>query len=449
MSGCGKTSVSLGLMAALSRNGLRVAPFKTGPDFIDPGLHALAAGRTSHNLDGWMLGREEMAAVFARRAAGADMAVVEGAMGLFDGFSGNQEAGSAAEAAKILNLPVLLTVSAASMGRSAAALAKGFLDFDPGVSFAGIVFNAVKSPSHKRILEEAFESLAEAGVPLVGCLPLDERLAMPSRHLGLVTAGDGALGRERLDALADWIEGNLDLSALYDRLPEADIPPPPAPCPPSPVRARIAVARDRAFCFYYEENLSRLRGAGAELVFFSPMTERALPEGVDGVYLGGGYPELHAGTLSQNASLIADIKTFAASGGPILAECGGFMYLMRSLTVANGETFPMAGVFPCDAVMGEKRAALGYREIAATADSLLGPAGTVARGHEFHYSAIIPETAGALAPASVMSGRGGPLPAPGGYLSGRVLGGYVHLHFGSNPALAENIVAACARWRTA
>jgi len=452
-SGCGKTSLCLGLMAAFARNGLRVAPFKTGPDFIDPGLHALAAGRTSHNLDGWMTGRGEMAAIFSRHAGateggGCDLAVVEGAMGLFDGFSGNSEAGSAAQAAKILNLPTLLCVSAASMGRSAAALAKGYLEFDNGLSFAGIVCNNVKSPSHRRILEEAFESLSDTGVPLLGCLPQDDRLAMPSRHLGLVTAEDGPLGAAGISALADWVEEHIDLAALLDRLPGIDAVSPPA-TPPAPVRARIALARDRAFCFYYEENLRRLREAGAQLVPFSPLTDRALPENIDGAYLGGGYPELHAEALSDNRALLADIRAFAASGGPVYAECGGFMYLMRSLTDAQGVARPMAGIFPCGAAMGVKRAALGYREIAATAETPLGPAGTTARGHEFHYSAIVPDSDCGLVPASSMTGRAGALAAPGGYLAGRVYGGYVHLHFGSNPALAENFVSACADWKGA
>ncbi len=443
-SGCGKTSVALGLMAALARSGLRVQPFKIGPDFIDPGHHVAAVGRTSHNLDGWMLPRFEMAAIFSRHCRDADAAVVEGAMGLFDGFSGSDEAGSAAAAAKCLGLPVLLVVDARSMARSAAALVKGFVEFDPDVRFAGVVCNRVASAGHREILEEALASL---DTPVLGFLPSREELAMPSRHLGLVTSEDAPMAASRIAGMADWVEEHVDLRALLDLLPEADVMPGPgnAGAPPNPPRVRIGLARDRAFCFYYEENLRRLRKAGAALVPFSPMADRALPENLDGLYLGGGYPELYAEKLGANAALLTEVREFAGSGRPVYAECGGFMYLMRSLTDDSGREYPMAGVFPFGAKMGRKRSELGYREIATTAPSLLGPAGTVARGHEFHYSFLDAAVSDLPKGAYRMTGRKGPIDRPEGFLSGGTLGSYAHLHFGSNPEIAPAFVAACEK----
>ena len=443
-SGCGKTSVALGLMRALTRRGLTVQGFKVGPDFIDPGHHALATGRPSHNLDGWMCGAKGLRVLYARYAPGADLAVVEGVMGLYDGFSATDPAGSTAQAARILGLPVLLVVDAASMARSVAALVGGYRDFEPDLPFAGVILNNAGSASHAALLTEAMAA-ARPDIPLCGVLRKHPDIATPSRHLGLVTAEDTTDADRRLDALADWLEAGSDVERLIQGLcpwtpPGGIIPPGP---PVRKTRARIGLARDRAFCFYYEENLRLLREAGAELVAFSPLADQTLPEGLDGLYLGGGYPELAGRELAANEGLRTAIQDFCRRGRPVLAECGGFMYLMDALTDPDGQVFPMAGVFPFRAVMGRRLASLGYRYVVTRAASPLGPAGTTVRGHEFHYSHL-QDDADRLPGVYALSSRQGDLDVREGFLVGRTLGSYVHLHFGSNPAVADAFVAACA-----
>ncbi|WP_243357919.1 cobyrinate a,c-diamide synthase [Fundidesulfovibrio terrae] len=442
-SGCGKTSLTLGLLASLARRGFRCAPFKTGPDFIDPGLHALACGRISHNLDSWMLPEAANREIFERYSAGADVAVVEGAMGLFDGASATNEKGSAAHMAKMLGIPVLLVLDASGMARSAAALASGFARFDPELTLAGVVCNRSGGPGHREMLREAIE---DAGISVLGCLPKASDLAMPSRHLGLVTAQDLDARPGWMERLADWVEAGVDVDALLASLPDTGgiAPQPEGEARP---RVRLGVARDRAFCFAYAENLRLLESAGAELVFFSPLADQGLPADLDGLYLPGGYPELHAGTLSANAAMLQDIRNFCASGRPVYAECGGFMALMESVRDAQGREWPMAGVFPCRAAMGQRFAALGYREARFTADTPLGPAGTTARGHEFHYSSL--EAAPDAPAVYALSGRKGIIEAQEGFLSGNTLASYVHLHFASNPDIAGFFVAAMACGRKA
>ena len=440
-SGCGKSSVVLGLLGALQRRALRVAPFKVGPDFIDPGHHAAVCGRVSRNLDGWMCGRDGVEQSFAIGSAGADLSLVEGVMGLFDGADGATDAGSTAEIARWLGGRILLVVDARAQARSAAAVAKGLAEFAPDLEFAGIVYNRVGSASHENLLRAAHASRPELP-PLLGCLPRREALALPERHLGLVTAADAA-AQATYAQLADWVERHIDLDDLLERLsgepPVALAPPVGGDQPVDPVR--IGVARDAAFCFCYPENLERLERAGAQLVFFSPLVD-SLPEHLAGLYLPGGYPELHAGRLAANRSMLQGVRDVAAAGMPVYAECGGLLLLAASLDGA-----PLAGIFPAPARMLAKRRALGYRSVTTTADTLLGPAGTNARGHEFHYSELD-------MPASVGRGyrvtdRTGTLCAAEGYVQGNVLGSYVHLHFASNPLLAVNFVAACRRWREA
>jgi cobyrinic acid a,c-diamide synthase len=449
-SGRGKTSLAVGLLTALSRRGYRVAAFKAGPDFLDPMHHRAATGRPCHNLDAWMLSEEAVLALYARHAATADVAVVEGVMGLFDGFSGASDAGSTARLAKILGLPVLLVADARAMGRSAAALVKGFAEFDPDLEFLGVVFNQVGGESHREILAQAMQSVPD--MPVLGYLPRDAALAMPSRHLGLCAPDETADQSAVYAALADAVESRLDVTRLLENLPLVELPDP-EPGPPPKVRVRLGVARDAAFGFYYEENLRLLRAAGAEIAPFSPLDDAALPPDLDGLYLGGGYPELFAARLAGNEAMRRAVREFCGYGRPVYAECGGFMYLMRGLADASGAVFPMAGVFPLTAAMGPRFAALGYREAVTSADSLLGPAGTTARGHEFHYSRLVPAPddapghAPGLRTIYALSGRAGRLDGPEGYALGNVLGSYVHLHFGSNPDLAPAFVAAMAAAR--
>lgn len=444
-SGCGKTSVSLGVMASLARRGIHVQPFKCGPDFIDPGHHAMAcgAGETpvpSHNLDGWMLDAATNVDIFNRYASRCDVAVVEGVMGLFDGISGTHDAGSTAQMAKILGLPVILVVDARSMARSAAALVSGYASFDPDVTIAGIIFNRVGSDNHAELLTEAMTMLPD--VPVLGCLKRDEDIATPSRHLGLVTTETDDEGLDRYERLADWVESGLDMETLLSALPDVEAVAPFEPVPTVPTIS-IGVAKDAAFCFYYEENLRLLREAGARLVEFSPIDDHRLPDALDGLYLGGGYPELYAFELGQNNKLRREIRDFCESGKPVYAECGGFMYLMEDIITSRGR-YAMSGVFPFRAEMGERFRALGYREIQTRDSSLLGPAGATVRGHEFHYSAIQADADISTTPTIyAMSGRKGALPTPEGFIHANTLGSYVHLHFASRPSIAEHFVQAC------
>jgi cobyrinic acid a,c-diamide synthase len=442
-SGVGKTTVTLGILYALARRGLTVQPFKVGPDFIDPGHHTRAAGRACRNLDGWMLSRETNVSLFHRRAREAEIAVVEGVMGLFDGYDGASEAGSTAQMAKWLGLPVLLVVDARAMARSAAALVHGFASFDAALSLAGVIFNRIGSAAHLEYLQQAMTSLP--GVRVWGGLPRDQELAIPERHLGLATAEDHPLDQAYLERLADLLEANLDLEGLLAALPRLTLPEAPAPVA-APQVVRLGVARDRAFCFYYPENLELLEGFGAKLVPFSPLEDRELPPDLDGVYLGGGYPELYAQGLAANVGLRQALKEAAAVGLPIYAECGGLMYLAREIRDLEGRPHPMAGVFPFAVRMLARLKALGYREVTLTAPGLLGPAGTTIRGHEFHYSEIIGEPDGVPRLYRLTPRRGGAAVAEG-YGANNVLASYVHLHFGSNPGVARHLVASCRAYR--
>ncbi|SDL20174.1 hydrogenobyrinic acid a,c-diamide synthase (glutamine-hydrolysing) [Geoalkalibacter ferrihydriticus] len=435
-SGCGKTTLTLALLAALRRRELRVAPFKVGPDFIDPGHHAAACGRASRNLDSWMCGTNYVRDTFRRACVGADVAVIEGVMGLFDGASGSDDAGSSAAIARLLDARVLLVIDARAQARSAAALVQGFTRFDPRLKFAGILCNRVGSPRHAELLHDALASVPDLP-PLLGCLPREEALSLPERHLGLVTAGDARRDESFYQHLAEWLESHVDLNPIFPSDPSGPLAPCVSPAH-RPPRARIAVARDEAFCFYYPDNLELLEAAGAELVFFSPLRDTRLPQGIHGLYLGGGYPELHAEKLAANTHLLADIRRAADQELPIYAECGGFMLLSQSI-----DEYPMAGVFPAHARLLKKRRALGYREVTLTADSLLGPAGTCLRGHEFHYSEM--EMPPEVPRQYRLSRRGGEDLADEGYRRRNVLGSYIHLHFGSHPSVAEHFVNFCRK----
>jgi cobyrinic acid a,c-diamide synthase len=441
-SGAGKTTITLGLLAAGRRRGLKVQPFKVGPDFIDPGHHSHAAGRVCRNLDGWMLTRAANLELFGRQARQADLAVVEGVMGLFDGYDGLSEAGSTAQMAKWLNLPVVLVVDARSMARSAAALVHGFATFDPALPLAGVIFNRVGSPTHLDYLRQALEQAGE--VRCFGGLPRHAELAIPERHLGLVTADDHPLAGDYLERLADLMEAHLDLDGLLAALPPLALGEDPDPAIPTP-DVKLGVARDRAFCFYYPENLEWLARFGAAIVPFSPLEDQDLPE-VHGLYLGGGYPELFARQLSANQAMLRAVRERAGADLPIYAECGGLMYLSGEIHDVEGERHAMAKVLPFGVRMLPRLKALGYREVALTADGLLGPAGTRARGHEFHYSEIIAEPADLSRLYQLTARRGGE-PVREGYAVNRVLASYVHLHFGSNPEVARHFVGRCRRFK--
>jgi cobyrinic acid a,c-diamide synthase len=437
-SGVGKTTIALGLMAAFRRRGLAVQPFKCGPDFIDAGHHSRVCGRPSRNLDGWMLSAETNRTLFAQHTANADIAIVEGVMGLFDGAR-NSGQGSTAAMAKHLGLPVLLVVDASRMAGSAAALVRGFEAFDPAVRVAGVVFNQVGSAGHYGLLRDALEQAGCA--PVVGYLPEDISIRIPERHLGLYTANEDVLSTTALDHLSSLMEQFVDLDRVLNiaALEEAShIPAARSPAVRDTVR--IAVARDRAFCFYYEDSLDALRADGAEIVEFSPLTDHMLPEGTDALYIGGGYPELYAAELSANEAMRDGIAQFVRSGGPTYAECGGLMYLGRHLRLADGDRMSMVGVLPFGTMVTNRLVRFGYTEVSFTADCLLGPAGATARGHSFHYSTIdgVPDLACVYHVRSTLSGIEG----TEGYVVGNVLASYIHLHFLSNPDLTASFVGA-------
>ncbi len=447
-SGSGKTTLTLSLMAALARRGITVAPFKVGPDFIDPGHHTRITGTVSRNLDGWMLPRDHNLTTFARHARSADIAVIEGVMGLFDGYDGRSEAGSTAQMAKWLGLPVVLVVDAQSMARSAAALVQGFERFDPDLQFAGVIFNRIGSPRHLAYLQEALHD--HVTLPCLGGLPRAAEIVMPERHLGLVTDDEFTLGDNLLDRMVRLLESHIDIDELLNHLPETDPPVPAAQPAAPPTRARIGVARDAAFCFYYADTFDLLTAHGAELIFFSPLTDKTLPPDLDGLYFGGGYPELFAAPLTANRELREQIRRQQAAGMPIYGECGGFMYLCRRIIDTHDTPHAMVGCFPFDTQMQPRLRALGYREIITRHDTLLGPAGTTLRGHEFHYSALTADSDLSRVPNvyRTIDRRGQDLQLAG-YQTNHCLASYLHLHLASNPDAARHWVAQCAAYRQA
>ncbi|NYT02450.1 MAG: cobyrinate a,c-diamide synthase [Methanosarcinales archaeon] len=420
-SGVGKTTVTLGLMAALKRRGLRVQPFKVGPDFIDPTHHSQICGRPSRNLDTFMMGAAGVQKSYAEGSRDADVSVVEGVMGLFDGIGATDEA-STAQVARVLDLPVVLVVNVHGASRSVAALVKGFSTFDPGLRIAGLLLNQVGSPRHGSSLQEALEPL---GVPVLGFLPRRPEISLKSRHLGLEMAFES---RHDLEALSGFIEENVDL----DRMLELE-----APLPQNvleqedPLQSgggvRIGVAMDEAFCFYYYDNIQMLRRLGAEVVPFSPLHDR-LPD-VDGVYLGGGYPELHAAALEAGACRI-QIREAAQEDMPVYGECGGLMYMGREV-VLEERSFEMAGILPATTIMTKKLQALGYVEAEAVAHNPVAAVGSTLRGHEFHYSRVEVDRDANFAyrlrrGKGIMEGRDG-------LVEHNSLGGYLHAHFYSHP----------------
>jgi len=442
-SGVGKTTISLGLMAAFKKRGLKVQGFKVGPDFIDPGHHTRLLGTPSRNLDGWMLSKRYNLTTLSKSMYGKDLGIVEGVMGLFDGYDGRSEAGSTAQMAKWLNSPVILVVDASSMARSIAAVVHGFETFDPELQLQGVIANRVGSQNHARFLAEAMESIPN--VAFLGGLPRSKEITIPERHLGLVTSDEDPYSFEIFDKLASMMEEHLELDKLSSLATSGvksnDIPLPKA----SQSGVRLGVARDEAFCFYYQDNLDLLTHFGAELCFFSPVRDSQLPPNLAGLYLGGGYPELFAPKLAENQNLKIEILAAAKGGMPIFAECGGFMYLTRSIEVENRD-YPMVGLYPFRTRMLSRRKALGYREVVLNEDSLLGSKGLRARGHEFHYSELIN---GSLEIANLYQviNRKAVEVGPDGFMVYNTLAGYIHFHFGSNPEMAGNFVESCKEYQ--
>ena len=471
-SGHGKTTVATGLLAAFAARGLRVAPFKVGPDYIDPGYHGLAAGRPGRNLDPVLVGEDLVGPLFGHGAAGADLAVVEGAMGLYDGRVGHGDVGSTAHVAALLGAPVVMVVDVAAQGRSVAALLHGFRSFGQ-VRLAGVILNRVGSARHEELLREACE---EVGTPVLGALRRSDAVAAPSRHLGLVPVVERAAEAvATVEALAGWLAAGVELDAVLAVAraapplavepwsPGAVVGESPAP-PPGAARPVVAVAGGSAFSFGYAETTELLAAAGAEVRPVDPLRDEALPEGTRALVVGGGFPEVYAAELAANIPLRAAVGALAATGAPIAAECAGLLWLCRDLDGA-----PMCGVLDATGTMTD-RLTLGYRDAVGLADSVLAPAGTRVTGHEFHRTAVTPRAgapaSGPRSEASAASGatredvgRSAPAPRerserlnsawawrdaePEGFISGGVHASYLHLHWAGQPGIPGRLVAAC------
>lgn len=435
-SGAGKTTVSLGLMGVLCKKGLDIRPFKVGPDYIDPGHHKRVTGKGSRNLDSWMMDRDTVRDVFCRSASGGDISIIEGVMGLYDGVYGEDEKGSSAHLAKILSCPVILVVDAASQSRSVAAVVKGFEAFDPKVSFAGVVVNRLGSERHARSVRRAIEY--HTGLPVLGLLPRKQSMRLPSRHLGLHT-GLEDFG-EVYKKMSEWVESHIDIEQIRRVACSA----PDVLFPQNKIFSetgvrkpfRVGVAYDKAFQFYYEDNFDLIEGRGGKIIRFSPINGDALPENLDWLYLGGGYPELYARQISENRSLLDQIKRFADDGGVILAECGGMMILTEGITDQQGRFFPMAGIFSTGCRMEKKRQGLGYIQLEINRDSLFGNRGDKLRVHEFHYSRLENDRTEKI---FTVTKEGEKYSKTGGMLVNNCLGTYAHLHFAANLQFFDNL----------
>jgi cobyrinic acid a,c-diamide synthase len=445
-SGSGKTMITAVIARALMDRGLAVQCFKVGPDFIDPGYHTAVTGRISRNLDGWMMGRDSCLNTFHRAGAGSDISLVEGVMGLFDGLSNAGDEGSTAQIAKWLGLPVIFIIDGSSFARSAGAVVLGFEQFDPAVKIAGIIFNKVGSPAHYEMLKAGVQEKCRAEV--LGYIPRNEQWHMPERHLGLVMATERETLQGSISNLAQQLEVEVEKiialakSEVRGQRSEVSESQSEIRNPKSTI-VRIGIARDEAFCFCYQDTIDLLERFGAEPVFFSPMQDTKLPD-VGGLYLPGGYPELHAASLSRNTAMRTALASFCAAGRPVYAECGGFLYLLESIADLDGNSHAMAGVFPARATMLPRLHRLGYVEVEALAGHPFLGAGEKVRGHEFHYSAIS-DMPLHIQRTCRITRRKDKAEFAEGFRIYKTLAGYMHLHVASNPGFAQNFIRCCTQ----
>lgn len=439
-SGSGKTTIVTGLLAALRKQGLQPQPYKIGPDYIDPGYHEIAAGRKGHNLDSWLVPADKIQDIFCRSAAAADISIIEGVMGLYDG--GQNGISSTAALAKLLQAPVILVLDVKSMGDSAAAIALGFKQYDPAVEIAGVILNRVGSESHRQMIVRALENI---DIPVLGAVFRNENLHMPERHLGLLPAGENDAA-----GLIDKIGETIASSVAVDEIRRIAAAAPLLPlaqkaAKPGVKDVTIAVAQDEAFSFYYPASLAVLEEMGANIVYFSPLADEKIPAVAAGVIIGGGFPEMFAQRLAANSAMRRSLRLAAEKQLPIYAECGGFMYLTEFLTDFAGEKHAMTGIIPGGCQMNAKLQTVGYVEAKLQADTILGPAETMLRGHEFHFSS-----------QSLAAEKEAPFPwafefkknrtqqkYPGGFAAGSVLASYLHVHFAGNLPAAECFIGHC------
>ncbi|EMY78471.1 cobyrinic acid a,c-diamide synthase [Leptospira weilii serovar Ranarum str. ICFT] len=440
-SGVGKTTVVLALTQALQKRGLKVATFKCGPDYLDPTYHSRTSGKTCHNLDGWLMGKESVLNVFHQACHNVDITIIEGMMGLFDGHSPDSDVGSTAEIAKWLASPVLVVVDASGMARTVSAILKGLKTFDLDLNLAGAFTNFIGSKSHIQLLKNA-----SPDIPILGGFLKHPEQSFPERHLGLYSASKDNLPEQRFVFWGEKGEECLEIDSVLKIAGSAPkISGPISKIKTVSSRCKIGIALDSAFHFYYEENLMRLYKAGAELVFFSPISDSRLPT-VDGLYFGGGYPELFANALSKNEFLLNDIREFAYTNRPIYAECGGLMYLSNKIRLVGGESRPMVGLIPGTVTMREKLKSLGYVEVVTKKETIFGEEGLRFRGHQFRYSDLELDRSHPIELVYKLRKRKENEVNEEGYFHNSVLASYIHAHWASNPSLPEGFVRSCLRF---
>lgn len=441
-SGVGKTTLTIGLMAALKKKGLIVQGFKCGPDYIDPSYHTAVTGRPSRNLDSWMLTSTQVKEIFIHGSNQADISIIEGVMGFLDGKDPCSNKGSTAEISCITQSPVILVVNCASMARSAAAIVKGFQCLSDGANIVGVVANKVGSEGHFQLVRTAIEQ--ECGIPVIGYLKKELDIEIPERHLGLIPS----IERGELDLfftqLSSLVTKTIDLERLLSLADGNSLTAPTSIFKEEEKGiVNIAVAKDAAFNFYYPENLEILQRHGANLLYFSPLKGEEIPGEADGLYIGGGFPEEFVEELGLNVPVRESIKAKVDDGMPTLAECGGFMYLTEGITTKEGSFHEMVGVIPGLVKMQDHLVALGYREISGLAGNFLLNDNNKARGHEFHYSTYEPN--GSVPYAYETKGMRGTIKE--GYVSNQLVAGYTHIHFASCPTLVKNWIDACSVYK--
>lgn len=440
-SGCGKTTVTLGLLSLLKRRGMRVQPCKVGPDYLDTGWHTAVCGSASRNLDSFMLPEPVLNALFCEHMQQADVAVIEGVMGLYDGYGTDPNYCSTAAMAKQLGCPVILLVDGKAVSTSIAATVMGFQHFDPDLNIAGVIVNRVNSETHYQLLKTAIERYCS--LPVLGYVPGVEGVALPERHLGLITARESVVNQQPWQDFADTLERTLDIDALLSLSQLTALPADEWPALPDPQAGKgltVAIADDEAFNFYYPDNIKLLERTGVTMTRFSPLHDSTLPE-CQMIWLGGGYPELHATALAANTPMLAQMRAAHQRGVAIYAECGGLMYLGSTLEDASGEIHRMVDVIPGHSKMGKRLTRFGYCEAQAREQTLLAAAGEVLRGHEFHYSDFLPENPAVMACRKVRDGK--TLQEwSGGWQVGNTFASYLHVHFAQRPAMLNHWLAA-------
>lgn len=440
-SNVGKTTVVMGIMRALSQRKLKVQGYKAGPDYIDPAFHTFATGLQSRNLDTWMLDETTIQGLLAKQEEKCDVAVMEGVMGMYDGADVRSIEGSSAHLAKITKTPVILIIDGSGVAASAAAMTLGFKIFDESVHVAGVVVNKVSGEYHYNLIKEAIEY--HVGIPCIGYLKKNKNIELKSRHLGLIPSVEVDELDQTLNDVADMVNETVDLDLLLDiakQAPRFDVIKPPTPLG----SIRLGVAYDKGFNFYYEDNLDLLEAYGCELVKFSPIEDKKLPNDLDGLYIGGGFPEVFAKELADNYSMKKSIKSAIENGLPTYAECGGLMYLCDSIKTLEDQSHNMVGVFPYPSEMTEKLQRFGYVEVSLKEDSILGPKGLHFKGHEFHRSQVV-ETSGDKLYDITKVRKG--INWTCGYKIHKCVGGYPHVHFYNNLEFAEGFIKTCLTYK--